>query len=460
MKQQAYLWTLCLVSAMGGLLFGYDWVVIGGAKIFYEPFFGLGGAASLRGWAMSCALVGCLAGALLSGAWSDRYGRKRMLLLAALLFTVSAVGTGVADRFGWFVVARIVGGLGIGIASNVSPVYIAEVTPARLRGRFVSINQLTTVLGILLAQVVNWRIGEHFTGAAGGALTPESVEWAWRWMLWAAAVPALVFLVLALFVPESPRWSALRGRTEAARRVLTRIGGERYATETLASLSQLSAGAGGEGTSGWRALKAPGLGGVLLVGIVLAVFQQWCGLNVVFNYAHEVFSAAGYAVSDILMNIVVTGVTNVVFTFVAIRTVDRWGRRALMLFGSASLAVIYAVLGACYWAGVSGVFMLALVVLAIACYAMSLAPVTWVVLSEIFPARVRGAAMAVSTFFLWAASFVLTYTFPSLNEAVGAAGAFWLYGAICVAGFLFIRARLPETKGKTLEQLEQELTRR
>lgn len=460
MKQQAYLWTLCLVSAMGGLLFGYDWVVIGGAKIFYEPFFGLEGAASLRGWAMSCALVGCLAGALLSGAWSDRYGRKRMLLLAALLFTVSAVGTGVADRFGWFVVARIVGGLGIGIASNVSPVYIAEVTPARLRGRFVSINQLTTVLGILLAQVVNWRIGEHFTGAAGGALTPESVEWAWRWMLWAAAVPALVFLVLALFVPESPRWSALRGRTEAARRVLTRIGGERYATETLASLSQLSAGAGGEGTSGWRALKAPGLGGVLLVGIVLAVFQQWCGLNVVFNYAHEVFSAAGYAVSDILMNIVVTGVTNVVFTFVAIRTVDRWGRRALMLFGSASLAVIYAVLGACYWAGVSGVFMLALVVLAIACYAMSLAPVTWVVLSEIFPARVRGAAMAVSTFFLWAASFVLTYTFPSLNEAVGAAGAFWLYGAICVAGFLFIRARLPETKGKTLEELEHELTRR
>lgn len=460
MKQQAYLWTLCLVSAMGGLLFGYDWVVIGGAKIFYEPFFGLEGAASLRGWAMSCALVGCLVGALLSGAWSDRYGRKRMLLLAALLFTVSAVGTGVADRFGWFVVARIVGGLGIGIASNVSPVYIAEVTPARLRGRFVSINQLTTVLGILLAQVVNWRIGEHFTGAAGGALTPESVEWAWRWMLWAAAVPALVFLVLALFVPESPRWSALRGRTEAARRVLTRIGGERYATETLASLSQLSAGAGGEGTSGWRALRAPGLGGVLLVGIVLAVFQQWCGLNVVFNYAHEVFSAAGYAVSDILMNIVVTGVTNVVFTFVAIRTVDRWGRRALMLFGSASLAVIYAVLGACYWAGVSGVFMLALVVLAIACYAMSLAPVTWVVLSEIFPARVRGVAMAVSTFFLWAASFVLTYTFPSLNEAVGAAGAFWLYGAICVAGFLFILGRLPETKGKTLEQLEQELTRR
>ena len=459
MKQQAYLWTLCLVSAMGGLLFGYDWVVIGGAKIFYEPFFGLGGAASLRGWAMSCALVGCLAGALLSGAWSDRYGRKRMLLLAALLFTVSAVGTGVADRFGWFVVARIVGGLGIGIASNVSPVYIAEVTPARLRGRFVSINQLTTVLGILLAQVVNWRIGEHFTGAAGGALTPESVEWAWRWMLWAAAVPALVFLVLALFVPESPRWSALRGRTEAARRVLTRIGGERYAAETLASLSQLSAGAGGEGTSSWRALKAPGLGGVLLVGIVLAVFQQWCGLNVVFNYAHEVFSAAGYAVSDILMNIVVTGVTNVVFTFVAIRTVDRWGRRALMLFGSASLAVIYAVLGACYWAGVSGVFMLALVVLAIACYAMSLANTRSSVLRDIPRPRARRGHGRVHLLPL-GSQLRADVHLPLAQRGRRRRRRLLALRGHLRGGLLFIRARLPETKGKTLEELEHELTRR
>ena len=198
---------------------------------------------------------------------------------------------------------------------------------------------------------------------------------------------------------------------------------------------------------------------MLVIGIVLAVFQQWCGINVIFNYAHEIFSAAGYEVSEVLMNIVVTGVTNVIFTFVAIYTVDRWGRRTLMLVGAAGLAVIYAVLGLGYFFGLHGWPMLLLVVLAIACYAMSLAPVLWVVLSEIFPVRVRGMAMALSTFFLWTASFLLTYTFPILNDSIQASGIFWLYGAICLAGFLFIRAKLPETKGKTLEELEQKLTK-
>lgn len=195
------------------------------------------------------------------------------------------------------------------------------------------------------------------------------------------------------------------------------------------------------------------------MGIVLAVFQQWCGINVIFNYAHEIFSAAGYEVSDVLMNIVVTGVTNLVFTFVAIYTVDKWGRRSLMFVGSIGLAFIYVILGTCYYLEVSGWPMLLLVVLAIACYAMSLAPVVWVVLSEIFPVKIRGMAMALSTFFLWMACFLLTYTFPILNDWVGAAGIFWLYGGICLAGFLFIRSNLPETKGKTLETLEKELTK-
>ena len=197
---------------------------------------------------------------------------------------------------------------------------------------------------------------------------------------------------------------------------------------------------------------------VLVIGIVLAIFQQWCGINVIFNYAHEIFSAAGYAVSDVLMNIVVTGITNLIFTFVAIYTVDRWGRRALMYVGSAGLAIIYTILGSFYYLGITGLPMLLLVILAIACYAMSLAPVVWVVLSEIFPTRIRGAAVALSTFFLWVASFLLTYTFPILNETLQASGTFWLYGAICLAGFLFIRCKLPETKGKSLEEIEKELT--
>lgn len=450
----SYLLLITLVSAMGGLLFGYDWVVIGGAKIFYEPFFGLGGSAALRGWAMSSALIGCLIGALMAGAWSDRYGRKKMLILASVLFTVSAYGTGAVDNFTWFILYRILGGFGIGIASNISPIYIAEVAPASVRGRFVSLNQLTVVLGILLAQLVNWRIGDYFMPDA--VLSENGIEWAWRWMFWAELVPAVLFFMLSFVIPESPRWLAINKKEDMARKVFTRIGGEEVARLEMLEIGKLSHA---KDKFDWKALLHPNVRKVLVIGIVLAIFQQWCGINVIFNYAHEIFSAAGYAVSDVLMNIVVTGVTNVIFTFVAIFTVDRWGRRGLMLFGSAGLAIIYALLGACYFLGISGWLMLLLVVMAIACYAMSLAPVVWVVLSEIFPVRIRGAAMAVSTFFLWAASFVLTYTFPILNEWLKASGTFWIYGGICLIGFIFIRSQLPETKGKSLEELEEELTK-
>ncbi|MDR1222850.1 MAG: sugar porter family MFS transporter [Tannerella sp.] len=451
--RKPYLFLITFISAMGGLLFGYDWVVIGGAKIFYEPFFGIEGSAALRGWAMSSALTGCLAGALLAGAWSDRYGRKKMLVMASVLFTVSAYGTGVAGHFTGFVIFRILGGFGIGIASNISPIYIAEVSPAPVRGRFVSLNQLTIVLGILAAQLVNRQIGDYYMPDKD-VISPESVEWAWRWMFWAGLIPAGLFFILSFIIPESPRWLAVNGKGSAARKVFARIGGEEYAEKELAAIENLPLT---QEKNDWKAILKPNVRKVLLIGIVLAVFQQWCGINVIFNYAHEIFSAAGYAVSDVLMNIVVTGITNVIFTFVAIFTVDRWGRKALMYAGSAGLAAIYLIMGACYGLQVSGWPMLLLVVLAIACYAMSLAPVVWVVLSEIFPVKIRGAAMAVSTFFLWTACFILTYTFPLLNEGLGASGTFWVYGGICVAGFLFIRRRLPETKGKSLEEIEKEL---
>ena len=255
MKQTTtYLFLICLVSAMGGLLFGYDWVVVGGAKIFYEPFFHLENSAALRGWAMSSALVGCLVGALLSGSWSDRYGRKKMLIVASALFVASAVGTGAVDSFFWFNVYRIVGGLGIGIASNVSPVYIAEVSPAAVRGKFVSINQLTIVLGILLAQLANWQIGAYFTSGAE-TLSEMSVEWAWRWMFWAELVPAGLFFILSFLIPESPRWLAAVGRKENAGLILTRIAGKDYARQTLAELEQLTGQQ--EEKVHWRSLLQP-----------------------------------------------------------------------------------------------------------------------------------------------------------------------------------------------------------
>jgi sugar porter (SP) family MFS transporter len=448
----AYIYAISAVAALGGLLFGYDWVVIGGAKPFYEKFFHLIDPAQ-QGWAMSCALVGCLVGALVSGWLSDRFGRKRLLLAAGLVFAISSIGTGMATSFAAFVPWRILGGFAIGMASSLSPMYIAEVAPAQYRGQLVSLNQLTIVVGILLAQVVNWLIAKPVSPDATSfqILQSWNGQVGWRWMFGVTAIPSLLFFISMFLLPESPRWLAKKGAHERAQRVLSRIGGESYGEQALREIEATVEDASGVDL---RILFDRRMLRALSLGIVLAVLQQWCGINVIFNYAEEVFSAAGYTVSDILFNIVVTGAVNLLFTFVAIAFVDRYGRRILMLIGSAGLAIIYSCLGAFYFIHSRGVHMLVLVVAAIGCYAMSLAPVTWVVISEIFPNRIRGAAMSIAVTALWVASFILTYTFPLFNHSLGAAKTFWIYAAICVVGFLFIRARLPETKGKTLEQIE------
>ena len=443
---------------MGGLLFGYDWVVIGGAKPFYERFFDITQSINLQGWAMSSALIGCLFGAMFSGYLSDRFGRKVPLIFAALLFTLSAIGTGAVSMFMPFIVYRLMGGLAIGIASAISPMYIAEVSPAPIRGRLVAVNQLTIVIGILAAQIVNYLIAEKVSDGATNEFIRQSWngQMGWLWMFWAETVPAASFFLLAFFIPESPRFLAKVGKTEASIKILEKIGGVEYArieekniTETLKDASHIT---------DWKALRAKSVRPVLVLGIVLAAFQQWCGINVIFNYAEEVFTSAGYSVSDMLLNIVLTGSVNLVFTLVAMRFVDSWGRRKLMLLGSMGLAVIYLVLGGSYYFGIQGFVILILVVMAIATYALTLAPVTWVILSEIFPNRVRGAAMAVATTSLWVASFGLTFTFPILNKALNASGTFWLYALISLSGFLFILKKLPETKRRSLEEIEKSIT--
>jgi sugar porter (SP) family MFS transporter len=450
-----YLWAISLAAALGGLLFGYDWVVIGGAKPFYETYFHLTDP-SQQGWAMSCALIGCLAGAMISGTLCDKYGRKRLLILSALLFAISSLAIAMTRTFNMFVAWRIAGGVAIGLASNLSPMYIAEVAPARVRGKLVSVNQLTIVIGILLAQVMNWVIAKPVPAGTSSLdiLNSWNGQLGWRWMFGVTAIPSALFFLCMIIVPESPRWLARIGQTDKARRVLERLGGAHYAESTLKEIAAtLSANTGGS----LRQLFDPKLVGVLLLGITLAVFQQWCGINVIFNYAADVFAAAGYSVSDTLLNIVITGAVNLAFTFVAMAMVDRSGRRKLMLFGSAALAVIYTALGIGFYRHGQGLYMLLLVVAAIACYAMSLAPVVWVVISEIFPNRIRGAAMSVAITSLWIASFVLTYTFPLLNRGLGPARTFWIYGAICLAGFVYILLQLPETRGRTLEEIEQSL---
>jgi SP family sugar porter-like MFS transporter len=452
-----FIWLTTLVSAMGGLLFGYDWVVIGGAKPFYEKFFNLTTPSGI-GWAMSSALVGCLLGSLVSGALSDRFGRKKLLILSGLLFTATGILTALAPDFTFFVVNRLLGGVAIGLASNLSPMYIAELSPAEVRGKFVSVNQLTIVIGILAAQLVNWLIARPVP--AGATATEILNSWngqaGWRWMFGAEAVPAFLFFLLMFTVPESPRWLAKKGRGAEAEKVLAKVGGAALAEKAMAEIRGTLAATDIQKVR-FRALLEPGMSKVLLIGIVLAVYQQWCGINVIFYYAEEIFSAAGYGVSAILFNIVITGTVNLIFTLIAIRLVDRLGRKPLMTAGSAGLAVTFGLIGASYAFHSRGLHLLVLVVVSMALYALSLAPVTWVLLSEIFPNRIRGAAMSVSTFSLWSACFVLTYTFPHLNKGLGPAGTFWIYAGISALGFIFIKTRLKETKGKTLERIEHEL---
>ena len=452
-----YVWLISIVAAMGGLLFGWDWVVIGGAKPFFQRYFELTSEAQI-GWANSCALIGCLVGALAAGTLSDKFGRKRLLVLAALLFAVTSLGNALADSFAVFIAWRILGGVAIGLASSLSPMYIAEIAPAQVRGKLVSINQLTIVIGILLAQYINWYLVRNLPAGATDEFIRNSWfgQQGWRWMFGLTAAPSLLFFAGMLLVPESPRWLAKNGRPGHARSVLTKIGGRPYADAAIADIESTLAAEEIQRVR-FADLLDPKLRKVLVLGVVLAVFQQWCGINVIFNYAEEIFRAAGYDISSVLKNIAWTGSVNLAFTFVALGVVDRGGRRPLMLVGAAGLAVIYVALGFCFSSGVKGLPMLLLVLAAIGCYAMSLAPVTWVVISEIFPNRIRGAAMAVAVSALWIACFILTYTFPILNAKLGSAGTFWLYAAICAAGFVFIKLKLPETKGKSLEQIERDL---
>ena len=426
---KGFLYFICAVSAMGGLLFGYDWVVIGGAKPFYELYFGIADSPLMQGVAMTTALVGCLVGAMVAGAAADKYGRKPLLTVSAVLFTVSAVATGLFNDFTLFNIARFIGGVGIGVASALAPMYIAEVSPAEIRGRMVSLNQMTIVLGILGAQIVNMLLARDTAVAESQAW---NVEWGWRWMFWAETVPAALFLLMSFFIPESPVYLALKqGKTDGS---LKREAG-------LGELFQHK------------------YGKVLLLGLVIAVFQQWCGTNVIFNYAQEIFVGAGFDVDGMFINIVITGIANVVFTFVALYTIEKWGRRTLMLIGAGGLGLIYLTLGTCYFMGMTGMLMVALVVAAISVYAMTLGPVAWTLLAEIFPHRVRGIAMATCTFALWVGCCTLTFSFPSMNAALGSSCTFWIYSGICVCAFIYLLRSCPETKGKSLEDLEKELVK-
>jgi sugar porter (SP) family MFS transporter len=456
-----YIWAISFVAALGGFLFGYDWVVVGGAKPFYEPYFRIS-TPSQQGWGTSSALVGCIFGALLCFLRSDAWGRKPLLILAGFLFTLSAVGTGLASDFFWYNVYRIVGGVAIGIALNLSPMYISEMSPPHLRGKLVALNQLLIMVGVLSAQFMNWQIALMDDQILDGA-TDEVIRqsWSgqngWRWMFGIEAVPAFIFFIAMIFMPESVRWLVKAGQTVKAEKLLKSAGGPEYARTEIKSI-QNTISKDEVAHVHFSDLVEPKLFKVLMLGIFLAVLQQWCGMNVVFYYAADIFQAAGYSIQQMMLNIVVIGTVMVISVIITMIIIEKVGRKKLMLGGTLGLAVVYAILGYLFLRGATGMPIVISTLINVAIYSITLAPVVWVILSEIFPNRIRGAAMSAAAMSLWVGNFSLTFTFPAIKENLGWANNFWLYGAICAAGFIVIYFFLPETKDKTLEQIESELT--
>jgi len=457
---QTYIWLISLTAALGGFLFGYDWVVIGGAKPFYEPFFAVT-SASDQGWGTSSALVGCMVGAGICILISDKLGRKRLLIFSGFLFSLSAVGTALADTFWWFNFFRIVGGIAMGIALNLSPLYIAELSPPEKRGKMVTINQLLIMIGVLLAQVINWQISLLDTQLAEDAgfemiASSWSGQEGWRWMFGAEVIPAFLFFTLMFFVPESVPWLIKNKEEVKAREILVKIGGTAYAADTIAEV-KTTLKEGNLDAVSFKQLLQPRVVKLLGIGIFLALLQQWSGINVVIYYAADIFQAAGYNLKQMMLNIVVIGGVMVLSVFITLFTVDRFGRKKLLLIGTAAMAILYGLIGYNFYIDQGGDTIVLLVLGNVMFYSFTLAPLLWVVLSEIFPTRIRGAAISIGALAHWVGNFTLTYFFPAIQENLGWANNFWLYGSICAVGFVVIAIVLPETKGKSLEQIEREL---
>ncbi len=448
MQPTKYATLLSTVAALGGLLFGYDTAVVAGAIGFLRDHFSLDAAET--GFAASSALLGCILGAAGAGSLSDRFGRRRALLLSALFFTVSAIWSAIPNSLTEFNIARVIGGVGVGMASMLSPLYIAEIAPAGIRGRLISFNQFAIVSGILLVYFVNYWI-------AGLGDQAWNTSTGWRWMFGSETIPALLFMLSLAAIPESPRWLIKQGRVDEATATLTRLSGAARAEHEVREITQAIALEG----SSLRDLLRPGIRRTFVIGLSLAVLQQITGINVFLYYAPEIFKSLGSGTDTALLQTVVIGACNVLFTVVAIRTVDHLGRRPLLMIGAAGMGAALAGLGWSAYTSTTAAWTLIFILGYIACFALSMGPVVWVVLAEIFPTRLRGRAMAVATFLLWMSNFIISQTFPMLDanpwliEHFHHAFPFWLYAFFCVATVVLVWRFLPETKGKTLEEIER-----
>jgi SP family arabinose:H+ symporter-like MFS transporter len=431
-----------MVSALGGLLFGFDTAVVSGAIGFMKERFSLNELEV--GWAVSSLIIGCIIGAASSGVLSDRYGRKNVLITAAILFVIGSIGSAIPDTFNGYIIARIIGGLGVGITSTLCPLYNAEIAPAKYRGRLVALNQLATVTGIFLVYFINLWI----SGLGDDAW---DISTAWRWMFGFGVIPGLLFLVLLFFVPESPRWLIKQGRAVESLPILLRIHGEKLAKQEVLDIKASFR----EESGSIRQLFSPALRLALIVGVGLAILQQVTGINAVMYYAPEIFKETGAGTDAALIQTIGVGFINLLFTILAIWLIDKVGRKVLLLIGSASMTLCLAVIGSAFQTGhTSGPLVLIFILLYVASFAVSLGPVVWVVMSEIFPNRIRGKATAIASMALWAADYVVSQTFPPMLTSIGPAVTFWIFGVLSLIAFFFSWRVVPETKGKSLEEIE------
>jgi len=447
-----YLAGTCFTIALGGFLFGFDTAVISGVVGFIKAQFVLD--AVFEGWLVSSALIGCLVGVGISGKLSDQFGPRTILFVSALFFLLSGIVTAVAGSYTLIVAGRIIGGVGIGAASMLSPLFIAEFSPRHLRGRMVSLYQFAITIGIVAAYVSNTLLLQY--SLSGAEVSNGFAHWVliqevWRGMFGTLTIPASLFLLLLVFIPESPRWLAKNGETKKALGILTRVNGR---TEAELEIRAITDAIGHEGASLGQLLQ-PGLRRALLIGIVLPFFSQVCGINAIIYYGPQIFKEAGYGLSDAFGTQAAIGVMNVLFTVLAIWKVDTFGRKPLLLAGMGGVFLSLTCIGIFFQMGITNsVFLLSFFLLFIASFAFSYGPVVWIIISEIFPTKIRGRAMSIAIFSLWFANVIVGQTFPWLLEHLGAAGTFGIFAVLTIPALLFVWKMIPETKGKSLEEIE------
>lgn len=452
-RSALFLAAITLVATLGGLLFGFDMAVISGVLPFVKNQFAL--SPSMVGWFVSSALVGCIIGVSFSGDLSDRLGRKKMLMLAAVLFLLSAIGSALSSGFTLLILARMLGGMGVGVASIVAPLYISEIAPAKIRGRLVTFYQLAITAGILVAYLTNAGLlsfSLHYNGGLNHIFNLLFVKEVWRSMLGLGTIPALLFFIGLCFVPESPRWLIQKGKTEKGIAILSKISNLASAQNDALHIQHTQSAEKGS----YKEVFAPAMRKPLLIGLLLPLFSQFSGINAVIYYGPQILGDAGINITNALLGQVIFGIANFVFTLIAIWKVDKMGRRPLYIIGSLGATVCLFFTGICFHFGATGnIALIISIILFLACFAFSIGPLKFVIASEIFPTKIRGRALALSIMVMWIADTIVGYLTPVFLKWAGPAATFWFFSACCLLSFWVVYKMVPETKGKSLEEVEE-----